>query len=89
MNIYRISFLITIGLFAPFFLNAQSGISAPLFVQGHLKLVASEFSFTEGCAVDKNGDVFFTDQPNDKIWKYGVADGQLSVFMNKSGRARS
>lgn len=87
MNIYRISFLITIGLFAPFFLNAQSGIGAPLFVQDDLKLVSSKFSFTEGCSVDINGDVFFTDQPNDKIWKYQARDGQLSLFLNKSGRA--
>lgn len=49
-------------------------------------LISSQFSFTEGPAVDKSGNVFFTDQPNDKIWKYDT-DGKLSVFMEKSGRA--
>jgi gluconolactonase len=49
-------------------------------------LVARQFKFTEGPAVDKAGNVFFTDQPNDKIWKYGT-DGKLSVFLEKSGRA--
>ena len=50
------------------------------------QLVARQFKFTEGPAVDKAGNVFFTDQPNDKIWKYGT-DGKLSVFLEKSGRA--
>jgi len=50
------------------------------------KLVSREFSFTEGPAVDKEGNIFFTDQPNDKIWKYDT-DGKLSVFMDKTGRS--
>ncbi|WP_073280898.1 SMP-30/gluconolactonase/LRE family protein [Hymenobacter psychrotolerans] len=49
-------------------------------------LVARQFKFTEGPAADKAGNVFFTDQPNDKIWKYDT-NGQLSVFLAKSGRA--
>ena len=51
-----------------------------------LKKVSDQFSFTEGASVDKKGNVFFTDQPNDKIWKYDT-DGQLSVFLNKAGRS--
>ncbi|RPD46204.1 SMP-30/gluconolactonase/LRE family protein [Hymenobacter sediminis] len=50
------------------------------------KLVARQFKFTEGPAVDKAGNVFFTDQPNNKIWKYST-DGKLSVFLEKAGRA--
>jgi alpha-L-fucosidase len=49
-------------------------------------LVSRQFAFTEGPAVDKLGNVFFTDQPNNKIWKYST-DGKLSVFMDKAGRA--
>ena len=48
--------------------------------------ISSQFGFTEGPAVDKQGNVFFTDQPNDKIWKYAT-DGSLSVFMDKTGRS--
>lgn len=51
-----------------------------------LKKISSQFSFTEGASVDKKGNVFFTDQPNDKIWKYDVK-GKLSVFMDKTGRS--
>ena len=50
------------------------------------KRVSNQFSFTEGPAVDKAGNIFFTDQPNNKIWKYSV-DGKLSVFMDKAGRS--
>lgn len=51
-----------------------------------LTQVSSQFTFTEGPAVDKKGNVYFTDQPNDKIWVYDT-DGKLSVFMDKTGRA--
>jgi len=44
------------------------------------------FKFTEGPACDKKGNIFFTDQPNDDIWKYG-ADGKLSLFMHGAGRS--
>jgi gluconolactonase len=50
------------------------------------QLVAKQFAFTEGPAVDRAGNVYFTDQPNDKIWKYGL-DGKLSEFLSPSGRA--
>ncbi|MBO0935915.1 SMP-30/gluconolactonase/LRE family protein [Fibrella sp. HMF5335] len=48
--------------------------------------VSDQFKFTEGPAVDKNGVIYFTDQPNDKIWRYDT-DGKLSVFMDKTGRS--
>lgn len=48
--------------------------------------VSKQFEFTEGPAVDKKGNIYFTDQPNNKIWKYDN-NGLLSVFINKAGRA--
>ena len=76
------SLLVLISLSS--FLFAQS--SKPIFIQDSLKLISSQFKFTEGASVDKQGNVFFTDQPNDKIWKYDI-HGQLSLYMDKSGRA--
>jgi len=64
---------------------AQS-VNAPFFVQDSLKLISSEFKFAEGASVDKQGNIFFTDQPNNKIWKYDI-HGKLSLYMDKSGRA--
>lgn len=51
-----------------------------------LKQVSSQFLFTEGPAVDKKGNIYFTDQPNDKIWKYDT-HGKLELFMESSGRS--
>lgn len=44
------------------------------------KLISKEFSFSEGPAVDKRGNIFFVDQPNDRIWEYDI-NGKLSLFM--------
>ncbi|RIV23510.1 SMP-30/gluconolactonase/LRE family protein [Fibrisoma montanum] len=51
-----------------------------------LTQVSNQFTFTEGPTVDRAGNVYFTDQPNDKIWKYD-ASGTLSLFMDKTGRS--
>ena len=66
--------------------HQPAGPKNSLFVQEELKLISSEYSFTEGCSPDKDGNVFFTDQPNDKIWKYST-NGALSLFLDKSGRS--
>ena len=51
-----------------------------------LQMLAREFKFTEGPTSDKDGNVFFTDQPNNRIMKWSV-DGRLSTFLQPSGRA--
>lgn len=50
------------------------------------QLISSQFSFTEGPAVDDTGNVYFTDQPNDRIWKYDT-EGNLSLFMEGTLRS--
>ncbi|QXV64534.1 SMP-30/gluconolactonase/LRE family protein [Mucilaginibacter achroorhodeus] len=50
------------------------------------QLISRQFEFTEGPSVDKRGNIFFTDQPNNKIWEYDI-NGKLSLFMDKAGRA--
>ena len=51
-----------------------------------LILVSDAFSFTEGPTSDSIGNVYFTDQPNNKIYRYGV-EGKLEVFMREAGRS--
>jgi gluconolactonase len=51
-----------------------------------LKKLAGGFEFTEGPAADAEGNVFFTDQPNNKIHKWSI-DGELSTFHDSPGRA--
>ena len=41
----------------------------------------------EGPAADRDGNVFFTDQPNDRIVKYNAADGSLSDWLKPAGRS--
>ncbi|NJN26226.1 MAG: SMP-30/gluconolactonase/LRE family protein [Cyclobacteriaceae bacterium] len=48
--------------------------------------LSGEFAFTEGPASDAEGNVFFTDQPNDRIMKWST-DGELSIWMQPAGRA--
>ncbi len=63
------------------------GQQKPLFnADRKPQLISNQFAFTEGPAVDKAGNIFFTDQPNNKIWKYDI-NGKLSVFMDGAGRA--
>lgn len=49
-------------------------------------LISRQFKFTEGPAVDSAGNIYFTDQPNNKIWKYDT-DGKLTMFLDKAGRS--
>ncbi|MDY0355502.1 MAG: SMP-30/gluconolactonase/LRE family protein [Sedimentisphaerales bacterium] len=59
------------------------GVTAP---GAEVKLLADGFQFTEGPAADAKGNVFFTDQPNDRICKWSV-DGRLTDFMKPCGRS--
>ena len=51
-----------------------------------LQKLSTEFQFTEGPACDGSGNVYFTDQPNDRIMKWSV-DGKLTTFLKPAGRA--
>jgi len=59
------------------------GVIAP---GAKLEKLADGFKFTEGPAADAEGNVFFTDQPNDRIMKWSI-DGKLSTFLPVSGRS--
>lgn len=59
---------------------------SPITPGAKLEKLADSFEFTEGPAVDTEGNIFFTDQPNDRILKWSI-DSQLSTFLQPSGRA--
>ena len=69
-------------------------LSAPLAFGGEgvlapgakLEKLADGFKFTEGPATDADGNVFFTDQPNDRILRWSI-DGKLSTFLQPCGRS--
>lgn len=49
--------------------------------------VQDGFSFTEGPAVNRFGDVYFTDQPNNRIHVWNAISNQVSVFKEDAGRS--
>jgi len=51
-----------------------------------LALVVSDCKFSEGPAADREGNVYFTDQPNDRIVRVGF-DGAISDFLKPAGRS--
>jgi gluconolactonase len=66
--------------------SQQDDLSTILKPGAELKKLAGDFSFTEGPAPDKAGNVYFTDQPNDRIMIWST-EGKLSTFMQPSGRS--
>ena len=54
---------------------------------GQLVSLAEGFSFTEGPAADRHGNVFFTDQPNDRIYRWDAGTGKVTLFLEGTGRA--
>jgi len=67
---------------APALVRAESLVAAG----AKLEKLGGTFDFTEGPTADAQGNVFFTDQPNNRILEWSV-DGKLSTFMEPAGRA--
>tara|TARA_R110002051_G_scaffold34256_5_gene76402 strand:+ start:19405 stop:20313 length:909 start_codon:yes stop_codon:yes gene_type:complete len=70
-----------------FFSSCKAQTISLVAEQAELVQVSNEYSFTEGPASDKDGNVYFTDQPNNKILKWNSNNNSLSVFKEPSGRA--
>ena len=51
-----------------------------------VELLSEGFKFTEGPACDAAGNVYFTDQPNDRIHRWSV-EGKLTTFKDPAGRS--
>lgn len=70
-----------------FLFATLAGAQIPTAPGAELQLVADGYKFTEGPAADAAGNVYFTDQPNDRILKWAAATGKIETFMQPSGRA--
>ncbi|AIE84176.1 SMP-30/gluconolactonase/LRE family protein [Fimbriimonas ginsengisoli] len=64
-------------------MTSMSGIIEP---GATLQQLGTGYSFTEGPAVDKHGNVYFTDQPNDRIMRWDV-DGTITEWKKPAGRS--
>ncbi|MDN3204468.1 SMP-30/gluconolactonase/LRE family protein [Algoriphagus sediminis] len=81
------SILSFLALVATQVFSQVEGAKGIVAKNAELVKVADGFSFTEGPAVNRMGDIFFTDQPNDKIYKWAAGPNEVSLFMENTGRA--
>jgi len=67
--------------------NAQQSDAIPgIGPMGQIKKMDGKYAFTEGPAADADGNVYFSDIPNERIHKIDAA-GKVSVFREKSNHA--
>ena len=85
--IYSIIISVT-ALLLPFSLSAQIMDSKSIVAPGaQVEKLGDGYKFTEGPVADKEGNVFFTDQPNNKIIRWDAETGKFSTFSDNPGRA--
>jgi gluconolactonase len=83
--------IMKIALFLSFILLGL-GVAPSTFAQSvladgaKLEKLAGDFAFTEGPTCDRDGNVFFVDQPNNRIMEW-TTGGKLSTFLQPSGHA--
>lgn len=54
---------------------------------GALTRFGGEYSFTEGPTADAQGNVYFTDQPNNRILRWDARTSEVTTFLQPAGRA--
>ena len=69
-----------------FWAALAAGFASVIAPGAKLEKLAGGFAFTEGPTLDAKGNLFFVDQPNDRIMERS-ADGKLSTFLQPSGYA--
>lgn len=67
-----------------FRVRSQEGLVAE---GAKIEKAATGYKFTEGPAADADGNVWFTDIPNDRIIKFDAESGKAEVAREKTGRA--
>ncbi|MBN1789437.1 MAG: SMP-30/gluconolactonase/LRE family protein [Bacteroidales bacterium] len=67
-------------------IHAQNSVPSCIAKNAEVQKAGSGYSFTEGSSVARDGRVFFTDQPNDRIYIWDEKEG-ISLF--KEGCERS
>jgi len=78
-------FTILLGL-TVFFASAKKDVPGLIAKDAEVKQAGSGYSFTEGPAVAPDGKVYFTDQPNDRIYVWDEKAG-VSLWLEGTGRS--
>lgn len=88
MYIRKFSCYSLLLLFFPVVLSAQISDKNGIVEKGaNIEKLGKGYSFTEGPATDKKGNVYFTDQPNNKILKWSANTGKIETFSDEAGRS--
>jgi len=83
----KISWLVFLGVILILGISGFAEENTSVIAEGAIiQRLATGYSFTEGPAVDAEGNVFFTDQPSDRIMKLST-DGTESVFLYPCGHS--
>ena len=85
MKLYKILIIIPL-IFSGFNFIQKKNLDEIIDPATKLEKLADGFLFTEGPSSDASGNVYFTDQPNDRIMVWSLND-KLSVFMQPSGHS--
>lgn len=83
----RTLLIITVYLGCTCSILGQDSSSKLIAPGATVQCLDTSYSFTEGPAVDRHGNVYFTDQPNNRILKWTASSGELSTYMEDAGRS--
>src|SRR6188472_3584694 len=87
MNSYSaIALCLAVSALPPLAAAQEAPASRILAPGARVEKLAGDFIFTEGPTSDRDGNVYFVDQDNNRILKYDTT-GTLSTFMQPSGYA--
>jgi gluconolactonase len=87
LQLVRVDMKFIIFLFAALFAAVSLLRAASVIAPGaKLQKLAGDFAFTEGPTCDRKGNLFFVDQPDNRIMEWST-DGKLSTFLQPSGYA--
>ncbi len=87
MNLLKSTLLLSTFIFAQAALAQIDDKKGLVAKNAELVKVKDGFTFTEGPAANRFGDVFFTDQPNNRIHKWNAITNEVTVFKEDAGRS--
>ena len=83
MGTKNISIAATMCLAAVSFATGQD---SPVMKGAKIETIQGTYEFTEGPCADREGNVYFTDQPSNRVFKIDLK-GKVTVFMENAGRS--
>jgi gluconolactonase len=77
---------LTVGVVLASLVASSFAQGSPVAEGARPERLPGDYGFTEGPCADASGVVYFTDQPNDAIYRIGL-DGKVELFLKAAGRS--